>query len=85
MRRIDEKNPLRTDVNHCFVFKSPNSIPRAMINRIDIPTNIMQRPYAINKHHHGNVNLSDFFFFSFSLENKKIRKEKFYFQFDKHF
>jgi len=44
MRKIDEKNPVRIDVNHCCVFKSPNSTPRAIINKIEIPTNTKERP-----------------------------------------
>ncbi len=35
MRNIDEKNPVSSDVNHFWVFKSPNSIPRAIIKRIE--------------------------------------------------
>ncbi len=61
IKNIDEKNPVRSDVNHFWVFKSPNWIPRTIIKNIEIPANINDKPYAINKHHQGNVTWDRFF------------------------
>ncbi len=44
VRKIEEKNPVMIDVNHFWVFKSPNSIPRAIIKTMERPTNIRERP-----------------------------------------
>jgi hypothetical protein len=62
MNKIDERNPVRIDVNHFWVFKSPNSIPRTIMKKIESTTNNKEIPYAINKHQQGNVNLLFFFF-----------------------
>lgn len=37
--RIDEKKPVTSDVSHCRVFTSPNSMPRTMMKNIDTPAN----------------------------------------------
>ncbi len=44
IRSIDEKNPVRRDVNHFWVFRSPNSIPRTIIKNMDIIAKINDRP-----------------------------------------
>jgi hypothetical protein len=44
MRRIDEKKPDINDVNHFWVFKSSNSIPRTIKKNIDTITNIKDKP-----------------------------------------
>ena len=83
VRRIDEKNPLRIEINHFWVFTSPNSIPRAMINKIERPTNTRQSPYATNIHHQGKVN-EDFpfiLFWSASLGLKTIDRSTFRLEF----
>ncbi len=67
VRNIDEKNPVRIDVNHFWVFKSPNSIPRTIVKKIETPTNINERLYARNRHHQGNVNFDCFFSFERTL------------------
>lgn len=39
MRSMDEKKPDIEDVNHFCVFKSPNSMPRAIRKNIETITN----------------------------------------------
>jgi hypothetical protein len=81
--KIDEKNPVRIDVNHFWVLSSPNSMPRAIIKRIETPTKIIQSPYTINIHHQGKVNedLTLLFFSSTSLWLKQ-KKVLYIFHFD---
>ncbi len=73
IRRIDEKKPLINDVNHFWVFKSPNSIPRAIIKMIDTTANINDKPYARKIHHQGKVSEGRFFWLdsTYCLLNKR--------------
>jgi hypothetical protein len=49
------------DVNHFCVSKSPNSIPRTIMKKIDTTVNSNDRAYARKINHHGNVNCDRFF------------------------
>ena len=44
MRRIEEKRPARSDVNHFCVLESPNSIPRTIMKKIDTIANSNEQP-----------------------------------------
>ncbi len=76
-RKIDEKKPEIDDVNHFCVFKSPNSIPWTIKKNIETATNNNDKPYAIKRHHQGNVNLDCFFLLHSTIvslwKNKNIK------------
>ena len=61
MRKIEEKNPVRIDASHFCVFKSPNSMPRTTMKKMETATNINESPYATKRHHQGNVIDDDLF------------------------
>lgn len=61
VRNIDEIKLITSDFSHCWIRRSPNMMPRAMIRNMDATTNNIDTAYATYKHHHGN-RIDPFFF-----------------------